>query len=484
MRISIRLRILGLVGALLLLLLAGLAVVLVQVSRAQRFAAEEVRERALPAATAIAEISYLVAHQRGNLWQHLTSDEQTAPAIEAEIDSTRKKLEKALGAYALLYQSATATTATANGASAADAGNGMAKAIAAFSQQIDLLLPLSRASDSSVYTKLPALLETYADCRKLVEAELNTRLDSIRKASAKMEDTIGNIRVTLVISLGAVLLVGGGLGLIIAQRLMTTFTAVAFAIRAGAEQVAHAARQINSSADSLARGTNESAGALEETSASVQEMSQTLQVTADRSREAATIAVQAGSQVERCATAMHELTAAIATIREGAAEMATIVAHINEIAFQTKLLSLNAAVEAARAGEAGKGFIVVAQEIRSLAGRAGEASRTTAKLIQDSVRNVERVGKLGDTTGGLLTQVGEGSRQTREVLQQIAHAAGEQVRGIGQILEAIRQVDTVTQSNAAGAEQATAIGGQLLAQASDLSSQLDQMQVLIAGDAR
>ena len=129
------------------------------------------------------------------------------------------------------------------------------------------------------------------------------------------------------------------------------------------------------------------------------------------------------------------------------------------ITFQTKLLALNAAVEAARAGDAGKGFIVVAQEIRSLAGRAVEAARTTAKLIQESAKNVERVGQLGDTTG-------------------------EQVRGIGQILEATRQVDAVTQSNAAGAEQATAIGGQLLAQAGNLTSQLDRMQTLITGDAR
>ena len=475
MRISIRLRILGLVGALLLLLLVGLAVVLVQVSRAQRFAAEEVRERALPAATAIAEISYLVAHQRGNLWQHLTSDEKTAPEIEKEIAATRAKLNDALKAYEdLLHQPG----------GAVEQGNGMSAAIAEFNHQIEILLPLSRASDSTVYTRLPELLKTYAHCRELVEAELATRLGSIRDATAQMEGAIGNIRVTLVISLVAVLVVGGGLGLVIAQRLMTTFTAVAFAIRGGADQVANAARQINSSADSLARGTNQSAGALEETSASVQEMSQTLQVTADRSREAATIAVQAGSQVERCAAAMSELSEAIVTIREGAAEMATIVAHINEIAFQTKLLSLNAAVEAARAGEAGKGFIVVAQEIRSLAGRAGEASRTTAKLIEDSVRNTERVGKLGDSTGSLLGQVGDGSRQTREVLQQIAHATSEQVRGIGQILEAIRQVDAVTQSNAAGAEQATAIGGQLLKQAGDLTTQLDQMQVLIAGDAR
>ena len=472
MRISIRFRILGLVGALLLLLLIGLIVVLVQVAHAQRFAAEEVRGRALPATTAIDLISYLVEYQRGNLWQHLTSDEKTAPTIEKEISSTEKKLHDALNGYEEVLH---------NPNGAPEKNSKMSSAIEEFSREIQVILPLSRASDASVYTKLDELKKTYDTCRSLVETEHATQLGSIKNATAQMEEAIGNIRVTLMIALIAMVVAGGGLGLIIAQRLMNTFTAVAGAIRGGADQVASAARQINSSADSLARGTNQSAGALEETSASIQEMSQTLQVTADRSREAAAISVQAGSQVDRCTAAMSELTLAIATIREGAVEMATIVAHINEIAFQTKLLSLNAAVEAARAGEAGKGFIVVAQEIRSLAGRAGEASRSTSKLIQDSVRNVERVGKLSDTTGGLLGQVGEGSRQTREVLQQIAHAAGEQVRGIGQILEAIRQVDEVTQSNATGAEQATAIGGQLLKQAGDLTVQLDQMQILITG---
>lgn len=474
MRISIRLRILGLVGALLLLMLIGLIVVLAQVYHAQRFASEEVRERALPATTAIDVISYLVEYQRGNLWQHLTSDENTAPAIEKEIDATREKLNSSLKAYSAVLRQPSG---------ALEKDSEMTSAIGEFSQEIAIIVPLSRIADATVYTKLEDLKKTYSRCRSLVETEHATQLDSIKNATKKMEDAIGNVRFTLLAALIAMVVAGGGLGLIIAQRLMNTFTAVASAIRGGADQVASAARQINSSADSLARGTNQSAGALEETSASIQEMNQTLQVTADRSREAADISVQAGSQVDRCTSAMSELTGAIATIREGAAEMATIVAHINEIAFQTKLLSLNAAVEAARAGEAGKGFIVVAQEIRSLAGRAGEASRSTSKLIQDSVRNVERVGKLSDTTGGLLAQVGEGSRQTREVLQQIAHAAGEQVRGIGQILEAIRQVDEVTQENAAGAEQATAIGGQLLKQAGDLTIQLDQMQILITGSA-
>ena len=474
MRLSIRLRILGLVGTLLLLLLAGLMVVLVQVSNAQRFSVQDVRGKSLPGATTMANINVLMERQRGNLWQHLTSDEKSAADIEREVAATRAKLEEALTSYEALLVSTGGAEQNATE---------MEAAIRDLNRQIDELLPLSRSSDSSVYTRLPVLLATYNHCRELVERELANRLGGIRTATARMESAVGDIRLTLVIALVISLVVGGTLGLVIAQRLMTTFTAVATAIRGNSEQVASAARQITGSADSLARGTSQSAGALEETSASVQEMSQTLQVTADRSQEAAAISVQAGSQVDRCSQAMGELSQAIATIRAGASEMATIVAHINEIAFQTKLLALNAAVEAARAGDAGKGFIVVAQEIRSLAGRAGEAARTTSKLIEDSVRNAERVGQLGDTTGALLNQVGEGSRQTREVLQQIAHAAVEQVRGIGQILEAIRQVDAVTQANATGAEQATAIGGQLLVQASDLTHQLDRMQTMIAGGA-
>ena len=475
MRLSIRLRILGLVAALLALLLAGLAVIFVQVSQAQRYSAEVVRQRSLPGATTIAEITYYVAHQRGNVWQHLTSDETSAKKIEDEIAETKQRLEDALRRYRDLVR---IDQIEDSGALA------MTNVIDDYNAQIAVILPLSRASNSVVYNKLPALLTTYGDCRVLVEKELKTRLNGIRDASEVMDQAISQIRMTLLFALGAMLVVGAGLGLIIANRLTTTFTIVSDAIRRGADQVAHAAQQITSSADSLARGTNQSAGALEETSASIQQMNQTLQVTADRSREGAAISVQAGSQVDKCSTAMGELSQAIATIRASTSEMATIVAHINEIAFQTKLLALNAAVEAARAGDAGKGFIVVAQEIRSLAGRAGEAARTTAKLIQESAKNAERVGQLGDTTGGLLGQVGDGSRQTREVLQQIAHATGEQVRGIGQILEAIRQVDAVTQSNAAGAEQATAIGGQLLAQAGNLTNQLDRMQTLITGDAR
>ncbi len=138
-------------------------------------------------------------------------------------------------------------------------------------------------------------------------------------------------------------------------------------------------------------------------------------------------------------------------------ETQKIVKTIDEIAFQTNLLALNAAVEAARAGEAGAGFAVVADEVRNLAMRAADAAKSTAGLIEGTVKKIKDGVDLVGTTNEDFSKVAESSSKVGELLVEIAAASKEQSLGIEQINTAVTEMDKVTQQNAAGSEELRSI---------------------------
>jgi methyl-accepting chemotaxis protein len=177
------------------------------------------------------------------------------------------------------------------------------------------------------------------------------------------------------------------------------------------------------------------------------------------------------------------MTQAMAAIDSSSAEVAKIVKNIDEIAFQTNILALNAAVEAARAGEAGAGFAVVADEVRSLAQRSAAAAKETADKIEAAIAS-SRNGSLSCTkVGESLTQIAGKVSCTDSLVGEIATAAREQAQGIEQINTAITQMDQVTQSNSASAEESASAAEELDAQAASLKDMVDQLRQLIGGAA-
>jgi len=262
----------------------------------------------------------------------------------------------------------------------------------------------------------------------------------------------------------------------------TTFNRIIESLTTGVEQTTSAAGQVASASQSLAQGSSEQAASLEETTASMEEMSSMTSQNADNANEAKKLAETAWSSAEKGTEAMSRMSSAIDDIKTSSDETAKIIKTIDEIAFQTNLLALNAAVEAARAGEAGKGFAVVAEEVRNLAQRSAEAARTTADMIEGSVKNADNGVNISREVAETLSEIAEGSRKVNDLVGEISAASNEQSQGIGQISTAVTQMDQITQSNAANAEESASASEELSAQAEELSRMVGDLEGIVNGN--
>ena len=155
-------------------------------------------------------------------------------------------------------------------------------------------------------------------------------------------------------------------------------------------------------------------------------------------------------------------------ISESSTKIAEIISVIDGIAFQTNILALNAAVEAARAGEQGRGFAVVATEVRNLAHRSAEAAKEIKSLIGASVERVEAGSRLVSDAGSTMSDIVAQVKRVSDLIGEISAATLEQTSGIGQVSQAVSQLDQVTQQNAALVEESAAAAESLRQQAGKL----------------
>mgnify|MGYP000843915856 FL=1 len=219
------------------------------------------------------------------------------------------------------------------------------------------------------------------------------------------------------------------------NKILNSFNSTYYDLGVTAEQVSTGANEISSAAQSLSSGTTEQAGSLEQLSATINEVSNHVQKNADNASHAKSITENAEQALEYGKLSVNDLLQAIEEIRTSSDEITKIIKTIDEIAFQTNILSLNAAVEAARAGSAGKGFAVVADEVRNLANKSAEAAKNTTELIEGSVNAVENGTKIAGKTADLINRIVDTSTNINNLVSQIADASSEQATSIEQINE-------------------------------------------------
>jgi methyl-accepting chemotaxis protein len=240
-------------------------------------------------------------------------------------------------------------------------------------------------------------------------------------------------------------------------------------IRTGANAIATASSEIAAGNLDLSSRTEEQASSLEETASSMEELTSTVAQNADKARQANVLATSAGAVAGQGGVVVSQVVETMASINASSKKISDIIGVIDGIAFQTNILALNAAVEAARAGEQGRGFAVVATEVRSLAHRSAAAAKEIKVLISDSVSKVEDGTKLVDQAGATMTDIVGSVQRVSDIISEITSATDEQTAGIGQINQAIAQMDQVTQQNASLVEEAAAASGAMQEQAAHLA---------------
>jgi len=240
-------------------------------------------------------------------------------------------------------------------------------------------------------------------------------------------------------------------------------------LRATVREMTTASREIAQGNADLSSRTEQQASSLQQTAASMEQMTATVKHNAEAARQANQLAASASQVAAKGGAVVSLVIQRMEEISDSSSKIAEIINVIDGIAFQTNILALNAAVEAARAGEQGRGFAVVAGEVRNLAQRSAQAAREIKALITDSVIKVESgsalVGDAGQTMGEIVAQV----KRVTDLIGEITSATLEQSSGIGQVNQALNQLDQMTQQNAALVEQSAAAAASLREQADRLA---------------
>jgi methyl-accepting chemotaxis protein len=249
-------------------------------------------------------------------------------------------------------------------------------------------------------------------------------------------------------------------------------------VRQTVDGVNTASEEIASGNLDLSTRTENQASNLQQTASSMEQLASTVQSNARSTNEARSVVTQSSEVAARGERTMRDVIQRMGEINGSATKIGEIIGVIDGIAFQTNILALNAAVEAARAGEHGRGFAVVASEVRGLAQRSSTAAREIKTLIGDSAQKVEAGSRLVDDAGRTMQEILDSVNRVSRLITDIADAGQSQSSGIDQVHQAIAQIDTMTQQNAALVEQLAAAAQSLKGQSGRLTESMSSFRVV------
>jgi methyl-accepting chemotaxis protein len=381
-------------------------------------------------------------------------------------------------------------------------------------QQLNKLYPTgeghqyvaSLQSDFDDYVKIMAQVRSqldadFAGAMKLLDqdvppkvAQLNAAGDALNGYCSKVADertsltvqSFGRIR-QVVIWLGSLSVGFAVLAVVLvtlnSTRVRRALGSLTDALGLVSQTLIGSANIVSSSSQSLAEGASNQAASLEETSSSLEEMSSMTKRNAENAQKANDLAKQTRTAADQGTSDMQTMSAAMDAIKVSSDDIAKIIKTIDEIAFQTNILALNAAVEAARAGEAGMGFAVVADEVRNLAQRSAQAAKETAGKIEGAIFKTTQGVGISKQVAETLLEIALKARQVDELVAEVAGATREQTQGITQLNTAVGQMDKVTQSNAASAEESASAAQELNAEAATLKEMVTEL-IQMVGDSK
>ncbi len=254
------------------------------------------------------------------------------------------------------------------------------------------------------------------------------------------------------------------------NNLLGNFNSVAEQVNAGVQEVASASLNI-------ASGATEQAASVQELNNSIDEVLKDANENAAHVEKASSYAVQAEDGIKESNKHMSEMLIAMEKIEAFATKISGITKIIEDIAFQTNILALNASIEAARAGEVGKGFAVVAEEVRNLAVKSSEAAKETAGLTFGTVEAVENGTHIASETAHVLQDVSLKVTAVGEIMSMIEQGSNNQKQAIEQITYSVERISSIVQSNAASAEEGSASTGELSTMANMLIDEISKFRL-------
>lgn len=326
-----------------------------------------------------------------------------------------------------------------------------------------------------------------ADIKYTSRDELGQLADSMRKLCGSTKVVISDLAYVLkevadgnltVDSQAEANYVGAYAELLTSTRsFVSTLNETLTKINVAAEQVSSGSDQVSAGAQALAQGATEQASSVEELAATIQVVHGQINTNAEHAKEANTQTNIAGDKMNQANGRMGELVKAMDEIKQCSAQISEIIKTIEDIAFQTNILSLNAAIEAARAGAAGKGFAVVADEVRNLASKSAEAANNTNVLIDNTVRAIEDGNNLVDEVANMMQAVSDAAGLVAKLNAGISDGSAEAADSIAQINIGVDQISNVVQTNSATAEESAAASEELSGQATMLKELISQFRL-------